>query len=392
MTKGRPGKVQWTKDQDEKIREMYPKLGGTKLAASMKVPYRCLVNRASYLGIKLDRKFHWTADALQVLRDRYEQDGPQLLAKEWGTTAFAVTARARRLGIGATRKKPPRDFEWTDNLLDVLQQRYVDEGGHVLAKELGLNVDTVRRKASELDLHTIAGHKRWGRERASKNDSCDIHFFDQWSENMAYVLGFLFADGSINKECTGLRVCMSRKDDVIVRYIKALLGLKRKIRHDKEGESTLIVNSTLLVKRLMELGMMPRKTYRDDPFPDVPDEWMPHFVRGNLDGDGTTSISGKDVISVGFTGTSQFVVTLHDRLTVLAGMRKKTVQFLQSETAKWATISWSAVEDVKAFYKFAYPEGFEFCLERKQQNLIDWLSKERFGRGHYHRGKRKDKS
>jgi len=65
--------------------------------------------------------------------------------------------------------------------------------------------------------------------------------------------------------------------------------------------------SDTLGKRLMELGAMPRKSYRNDPFPEVPEDMLPHFMRGFFDGDGGIGLhsnakmkSGKNLV-VGLT-------------------------------------------------------------------------------------------
>src|SRR3990167_181299 len=136
----------------------------------------------------------WTEEKIRILKERYQEDGPAKIASEFGFSCWAVVAKARRLGIGSTRKNPPKGFEWTKDMIAAVKERYVAEGGEPLAKEFGLAVDTVRRKASRMGLHTIAGHAVAGRERAETNSSFNIHFFDTWTPDMAYVLGFLFAD------------------------------------------------------------------------------------------------------------------------------------------------------------------------------------------------------
>ena len=329
----------------------------------------------------------WTPRAVQLVKERYETDGPQKLAKELGTTHWAVTAKARRLRVGATRKTPPQNFKWTKAMITVLKERYVSEGGEPLAQEFGLFIDTVRKKASELGLHTIAGHAKAGRERAEASISSNIRYFDSWSPNMAYVLGFLFADGCVNKSRTSIHTLISTKDEAVLNFIRQEIQVKSKIIHydekiDKRGshtkpQSLLAISSTILCKRLGELGLHPRKTYNNDPFPKVPNEIMGHFVRGYFDGDGSVCcyLNKKwPVCSISFVGSPKFIGGLRDTLVAFANLSDRKVSLRDGKTVEWSTVSWTTLQDLKRFYAFVYPPGHGFCLERKRDKLASWLA------------------
>lgn len=397
----KPGgkKFKWTQEQIEVVAARYVKEGAERLAEDMGIPYTSVKHMAKKLGLAYKQDV-WTPERLKMLVERYQVDGPAVLAKEWGMTAFSVVARARRLGIGSTRKLPPKDFVWSDQALQAIRDRYIKEGGDSIAAEFNLNLGTVRRKASEMGLHTIAGHARAGKERAEKSDSLDIHYFDQFTQGSAYVFGFLMADGCINKKMTNAVARLAVKDLPVLEFIKRELKSNVEIYHDKariskqtgnmvQAQVVLCLNSTVLVKRLMELGMKPRKTYNDGPFPDVPDEAIPHFVRGYLDGDGTININKNGVCCVGFVGSPRFITGLRDCLVRLAGMRDSRIQTKPGKTTAWSVVVWQAAEDIRRFKEFVYPEGFSFCLERKKQNLDKWLAEPRQPRGYYHRGRSK---
>ena len=142
-----------------------------------------------------------------------------------------------------------------------------------------------------------------------------------------------------------------------------------------------MIGSSILIKQMLGLGLKPRKTYNDDPFPNVPDAMMPHFVRGYLDGDGCISVTSKNVCGVSFVGSPKFIVGIHDNLVRLVGMRTHAIQLCGKKT-KWSTVQWSSLEDLRLFYDFVY-SGDHFCLERKKQKLVKWLSEPRWGRGHF---------
>ena len=384
-------KFQWSEEQILVVREQYKTKGPDQLSKEMGIPYWSVLHLGKKLGLHFDDT-PWTQEIIEILKSRYQSDGPVKLAKELGVPYWALVAKSRRLGIGITRKAPPKNFSWTEENLSQIKDRYIEEGGDVLAKDLGVAIDTVRHKAGELGLHTNVGHIRWGKERSETRASLDIHYFDEWTPNMAYILGFMFADGCIDSKLAGMTVRISAKDRSVLDFIKTETKSERKIYYmdkyeDKRGsvyqpQVIIILSSTVLVKQLMKLGLKPRKTYNNDPFPDVPDKVMPDFVRGYLDGDGTTSISSRDVCTVGFVGSPRFIVGLQDSLMRLAGMSKVAVQYC-GEATPYATVSWCGIADIRKFYGFAYPKGFEFCLERKKANLDKWLSKPRCPRGFF---------
>lgn len=328
--------------------------------------------------------FKWTEKQLQTLKDRYAKDGPTKLSKELGIPYWVLLSKAKRLGIAATRKRPPKGFKWTDEMVAMLQDRYVSEGGAPIAAQLGVAIGCVQRKAASLGLHTIAGHAVAGRLRAVRNESFNIRYFDEWTPNMAYILGFLFADGSVDRHKHSVTVGLKTEDGAVLEFIKKELDWKldikqRKAKGNDKPQSVMTISSTIMVEDLAKKGLLPRKTYENHPFPDVPDKMMPHFVRGYLDGDGTVCIYangklGATVCCVGFIGSPRFVHGLYRSLLRLAGLSNKTIQFHGMDTTPHCSIAWTALNDMRLFYKFAYPKGFEFCLERKRKKLADWLA------------------
>lgn len=343
-------------------------------------------------------KVNWTKELYAVLKTRYQIDGPTKLAEKLGIPYFAVVAKARRLGIGSTRRTPPKGFKWTPDKIEVIQQRYVSDGGEVLAREWGIGTDTVRRKASSMGLHTTAGILAERKVRAANSTSCDIHYFDKWTPNMAYILGFLFADGSVNKGLNSVTINLTTGDECVLQFIHDELKITHPIRKmpgrgNDKPQSGLGIHSTVVVSRLMELGLKPRKTYNNDPFPDVPVEMLPHFIRGYLDGDGTVCLttSGRwNFCTVGFVGSVKFIEGVRDHMVRLADVAPNKVQVKQGKTAVWSTVAWTGNHDLSRIYNFLYPLGYGFCLERKRMKLDEWTGIPRFTTGKHQSRSRHD--
>ena len=117
-------------------------------------------------------------------------------------------------------------------------------------------------------------------------------FFQTWSSDMAYVLGFFAADGSMYVNPRGSHYLAFYSNDVgILKKIQLCLESNHKIsKRSISGKSagsryTLQIGSKKMYKDLLGLGMMKNKS-KFLKFPFVPNEYLGDFVRGYFDGDG----------------------------------------------------------------------------------------------------------
>lgn len=128
---------------------------------------------------------------------------------------------------------------------------------------------------------------------------CNYHYFDQINTpNKAYILGFLYADGCNymnDKNATyHLQIELQRRDADILRAMMKELEYDGKLReithhytHRKDVDTAMFyVCNHHMCDALCRVGVHPHKTY-DTTWPEwMPDELVPHFIRGLLDGDG----------------------------------------------------------------------------------------------------------
>lgn len=116
-------------------------------------------------------------------------------------------------------------------------------------------------------------------------------FFKKWSPEMAYVLGFFFADGTITKNKNGSSYFVIQiSDQILLENIRKALGSEHKIskRIHLKYDSIfyrLQIGSKELIDGLKQLGVVPNKTSRMK-FPDIPERYTGSFIRGYFDGDG----------------------------------------------------------------------------------------------------------
>ena len=136
----------------------------------------------------------------------------------------------------------------------------------------------------------------------------NLKAFSGWSSDMAYALGLMFSDGSVGERPSGSwGVQFCNTDLETVKWLAAYLGgaavTTSRYSEDsyKEGglRYSLSVTSRTLGDQLVGLGCEPRKSFKDIPFPQVPDEWLASFLRGFFDGDGGIWIAQHKSMSSG---------------------------------------------------------------------------------------------
>lgn len=129
--------------------------------------------------------------------------------------------------------------------------------------------------------------------------TCDEHYFDIIdTQDKAYWLGYIYADGYITSNMRYVGMSLSKKDEYILYNLNEDLSstypinqysVSKGYKIGSEYSRLLICNPTL-VNGLYNNGVMPHKTNTLMP-PNLNDELIRHFIRGYFDGDGCVTIS-----------------------------------------------------------------------------------------------------
>jgi hypothetical protein len=124
----------------------------------------------------------------------------------------------------------------------------------------------------------------------------DQYFFDEINtEEKAYWLGFITADGCITAKAHALTINLKAADAGHLEKLRLALSSDSPIRPSGSGRSCGGIvrwqaNSVPLVRALAILGITPRKSATAVPW-DGPEHLMPHYWRGMVDGDGGISFT-----------------------------------------------------------------------------------------------------
>ena len=124
----------------------------------------------------------------------------------------------------------------------------------------------------------------------------NYNFLKIETEDQAYWLGFIYADGCVintnvkNRVKYELSIGLKESDyDHLVKF-KDFMGSDKNIAYRKISKSYRIsINSKILIENIINIGIIPNKTYNTQIeclLDSVPSEFYKDFVRGYFDGDG----------------------------------------------------------------------------------------------------------
>lgn len=152
------------------------------------------------------------------------------------------------------------------------------------AKDKRLSASALRCGFKRLNLEIIP------QEITRRKFPINENFFEIINtEEKAYMLGFLYADGCNHEEHHKIEISLAKQDeDILIKFSKLLLNgniqLKEYKTHKEHRVGLYLINQKLS-DDLVKLGCAARKTFTLK-FPDLPEYLQHHFIRGYFDGDG----------------------------------------------------------------------------------------------------------
>ena len=201
-------------------------------------------------------------------------------------------------------------------------------------------------------------------------------FFKIWTHEMAYILGFWFADGHI----TGDIFCISQKteDEYILEEMLDCMSSNYPI-YKNGKQSCFMIRSKEIVNSIKLLGGNECKSLTAK-MPYIPSEYLPDFLRGLWDGDGsiTKQFNRKSYSTTLTSGSRQFVKQLQKELinnisgfkggSITTSISKKGKKMPHGKMLKKDSIYYSlclSTNDTKRLGKYMYPLNCTIKLLRK---------------------------
>ena len=196
------------------------------------------------------------------------------------------------------------------------------------------------------------------------------------SEDKAYFLGFILADGSIvNKNNRySLVININDKDIKVLKTFKEKINYEGDIWYHKQRSNMcqIKVSSKILINDLSKYFIIPNKT-NIVKYPEIPDELQNHFIRGVFDGDGCISIHKENREGCGVnrgqfnicSGSKEFIYEYVEKLIILVNVKRNKII---NHNNRYYTIDWAGFTDIENLYKFLYNNATIY-LDRKKKTF-----------------------
>ena len=116
----------------------------------------------------------------------------------------------------------------------------------------------------------------------------DDTLFSNETPEVAYWAGFLMADGTVTRNGASFVVSLSLSENDLDHLLKFrdFLGKQDEPGTMPQDMRRVAVGSKRLGNDLARWGVVPNKTYVGIIPSDIPNELLPHYIRGLIDGDG----------------------------------------------------------------------------------------------------------
>lgn len=324
----------------------------------------------------------WTSDELRLLHKQYYDKSHEYLESKLNRTWEGIRKKAERLDLKRKIRRPRKPSKR-------MGQFYDNDKTYVGLYKKGLSITEVAKVAQ---VHTKTLRKRFKKlgvpirnlEYSSgyRKYPLDEHFFDIIdTEEKAYFLGFMFADGFVSVKHNNFLVGVEihKRDIEILKKFKKALKSKSPLYFNHFRNSVrLRVYSKTLVRQLILKGCVPNKSLVLK-FPCkslMSKRLLHHFMRGYFDGDGSFRIhqekqhpSRRLQVNFSIYSSEKFCIEYQNKLCSMITINK-TKLYKRDGISEMV---YCGKNNIKKIYNFLY-EGANLFLFRKKKRFEKYLN------------------
>jgi hypothetical protein len=243
---------------------------------------------------------------------------------------------------------------------EIINQRKIG----VSEKEILINFDiSSRQYYNLLKLNNIKK-----KSKVVKYNFDEDYFESIDTEDKAYFLGFIVADGSVSSISNVIQITQ-KETDILYEFKKYTNSEGNVFTSKSRNISSFGLSSAKTKSDLEKLGIHSNKTMVVK-YPNIPDNLHNHFMRGVFDGDGCISIhhdkrdnSDRGQVNI-CSGSYDFIKEYYDKLVEFANLSGKNK--IRCPKGTYYVIDWGGLTDVENIYYFLYKDANVFLKRKKE--------------------------
>jgi len=259
--------------------------------------------------------------------------------------------------------------KWTPKRLEKLKILYPIANWKTLLKTFPFSTKRGIEGAAN-----VAGYKRINRDTNAFHRHNET-LFDKWTEESAYILGYLEADGYIysdkklsNNSSLRVAFCCSIKDRIYLEQLKKITkwtgqtSVRTHKIKEKKYQTVGFTVSSRIWRNFLETRLRKEKIPED-----IPDKLLHHYIRGYFDGDGSVFFENQSLsIQSSFVSYSyNWLENLVDILKQKANIEKRTIYQKTSSKKCWY-INLAKNNTIK-LYDFMYQDASIYLARKKEK-------------------------
>lgn len=235
-----------------------------------------------------------------------------------------------------------------------------------LGREFGVSYSTIRNLLKRKGIKTEGNKHNFPRD--------EFYFSNIDSKEKAYWLGFLYADGCVHSNSNEISITLKDRDH-LEKFRKAIKS------NNKIGESIdrrfsslpkiyhFSIRDKQLKSDLIKWGCVPNKSLTLTKIPNIPRDFVSHFIRGYFDGDGSLHwLNGTKNFRISFVGTAPFLKDIQKELGLSLSLGQH-----KGNQSKYFQVA--GRKQVPMILDYIYKDSDEnIRLTRKYKNYLDCLT------------------
>ena len=220
---------------------------------------------------------------------------------------------------------------------------------------------------------------------AKRKYELNEHYFDAIdTEEKAYWLGFLYADGYNNEKRHEIKIRLAIQDeDFLIKFRNTLFPNKDKPiyyyqKKDKNNKNKIafceiVIDSKNISEKLKDYGCVQAKTFKLS-FPKWLDKKLySHFIRGVFDGDGSICLSvlktGKHKTMFSIIGYRPFMQEINNIIANNCGLNCNKLIDYKGKDERIATVAWTGCRQCIKIRDYLYKDATIF-MQRKYDKFM----------------------
>lgn len=181
---------------------------------------------------------------------------------------------------------------WNLTEIRTIAEHYPEEGPEPLARLLGRSEDSVMGQARKYGIRSLHRRSRQEQTKALRSTTVNPLFFEAGTADVAYLLGVLFAWGTVKENTRHvLRIRAPIDREPVLGTVLAKMGSRHILQRGRRRILVEVGNSRLVASLVGHHGRLPDRSEPDPPVPAIVSNHTRAFAQGLLDAAGEVKVN-----------------------------------------------------------------------------------------------------